>query len=600
MRRVGPYELVSKLGAGGMAEVWMGRRVSLGGASKSLAIKLLAAHHLEKPEYRDMFVAEARLSMLLTHSNIVQVFDTGEDMGNAYMAMEWVDGCDLADLTKRLHAHGQRLSDEVIAFIVGEVLRALRYAHELTHEGSDATIVHRDISPQNVMLSVSGEVKLTDFGVARIAGDDTSGQYVKGKLRYMPPEQLRGRSRAPTIDLFAVGAILHELLDGQKFRGSALDEGELYGMILEGTYPPLSLDPGEVPIEIDQLRWGLLASRVEDRLPSARHALAKLRRWPGYRDASMELEELVRWAVGTEAPRTGLPAPPPAQLGGTVVLHAAAVVGPDGASWTPEMTTDRESVYEDSQTSRNPTRRMQPDTGRNPAVPDTDAERPISQVHPVPDPTQRRRRRPIWLPLAMVLIAFGFGLFSAGMFLGWFEPGPDPDARASATDPTAPADAAEDPDPPAEVVGEVEDPGPSPHDPDPEPEPDPDPIPEDDPVLEDEPILEDEPEPIAEDATRPEAPPAKKRRPAKVSVTLVTKHYDGLQVKIGSTEVEMAKKKTIELRPASYQISLRESDEGAWKPAGKITVEPEAQYRVTLLKPPLAKVEKVEQVETNE
>ena len=202
--RLGPYELTRHLGSGGMAEVWMARRAAGLAASKNLAVKRLARHLADKPEYREMFLAEARLSMLLSHSNIVHVFDAGEEQGEVFLAMEWIDGIDLAELGARLRSEGERLSVIAAAYVVAEVLTALAYAHDLRDEaGEQVTVVHRDISPQNVMLSVSGEVKLMDFGIARLASEETSGLHIKGKVRYMPPEQLRGDSRAPTIDLFA-------------------------------------------------------------------------------------------------------------------------------------------------------------------------------------------------------------------------------------------------------------------------------------------------------------------------------------------------------------------------------------------------------------
>ncbi|NJK31768.1 MAG: serine/threonine protein kinase, partial [Deltaproteobacteria bacterium] len=234
-RRLGPYELIQPLGAGGMAEVWMGRRVAMGGVSKTVAIKLLAGKVADNPEYQRLFMSEARLSMLLSNSNIVQVFDIGEDQGVAYMAMEWVDGLNLAQLCQRMAKAGERLAPVVSVYIVAELLRALAYAHGLSHEGNKVEIIHRDVSPQNVMLSVSGEIKLMDFGIARLSSEDTSGVYVKGKLRYMPPEQLRGNARKPTVDLFAVGAILHELLEFRRFRSQVVDARPgSYGMILDG------------------------------------------------------------------------------------------------------------------------------------------------------------------------------------------------------------------------------------------------------------------------------------------------------------------------------------------------------------------------------
>ncbi|MFO7564025.1 MAG: serine/threonine-protein kinase [Enhygromyxa sp.] len=292
-----------RIASGGMAEVWMGRRQAMGGASKAVAIKLLASHLGENPIYRRMFVDEARLTMMLTHSNVVQVFDVGEQGGRSFLIMEWVDGLDLTRLGESLHETGEQLDFAIVAHVIGEILRGLAYAHGLEEGEGRRGIVHRDISPHNVLCSVSGEVKITDFGVARLSSEDTSGVHVRGKLRYMPPEQVRGESKHATVDLFAVGAILHELLEGVRFR-AGYERDELFGMVLRGEVPPLSR-PG-VPAELVALRHALLAADRQARIQSANEALELLRRWPGYRNAADELAALVRARAGVAAPRTGL------------------------------------------------------------------------------------------------------------------------------------------------------------------------------------------------------------------------------------------------------------------------------------------------------
>jgi hypothetical protein len=144
------------------------------------------------------------------------------------------------------------------------------------------------------MLSVSGEVKVMDFGIARLSSEETSGMFVKGKIRYMPPEQFERGVRAPTLDLFAVGAILHELLDGRRFRSGDYEQAELLGMCLRGAVPPLTCPPARVPPVFEQLRKALLEPVAANRLQSARAAHRLLSGWPGDRDAKFELEEVVR------------------------------------------------------------------------------------------------------------------------------------------------------------------------------------------------------------------------------------------------------------------------------------------------------------------
>lgn len=297
--RLGPYELLRQVGTGGMGQVWLGRKAMVGGATKTFAIKLLAPRHVASSRHRAMFFDEARLSMSLEHSNIVKVHEVDERDGVVYMAMEWLDGLTLTQLNTAHRGRNKAIPPVITAFVIAQVLRALDYAHEVDHRGTRAPIVHRDISPQNVMLTVNGEVKLLDFGIARTISDETSGLYLKGKPRYMPPEQFFGFSRGPAIDLFAVGALLHELLDGGRvFRGEASDES-LIDMVRGGLVPELRAR--KVPPELDALRRELLAPEPE-RIASARLALKRLQAWSGYRDAGIELQTLVRTLAPSEGP----------------------------------------------------------------------------------------------------------------------------------------------------------------------------------------------------------------------------------------------------------------------------------------------------------
>ncbi|MCH9688911.1 MAG: protein kinase [Deltaproteobacteria bacterium] len=329
---LGQYALVRRIGAGGMAEVWMGRRHGVGGAQKTVAIKRMLPEIAAEARHRRMFLEEARLSMLMSHSNVVQVFDAAEQQGQPYLVMEWVDGLDLAQLCAQLRARGQAWPAPLAGYIVGEILRGLGYAHHLIHEGQPRCVVHRDVSPHNVLVSTSGEVKVTDFGVARLATDETSGAHIKGKLRYMAPEHLAGRSRDPAVDLFSVGAILHELLEGVRFRDEE-DQDALYGQIMGKELPALTRT--DVPPELASLRQGLLQPEPRQRIPSASRALEYLSAWAGYRNASTELATLCRREMGVLGPRSG--------------IEASAVAG--GSSPPVGSTTTRATVTGATRTS---------------------------------------------------------------------------------------------------------------------------------------------------------------------------------------------------------------------------------------------------------
>ena len=287
-----------------MAEVWVARRALGRKGSKFVALKLIVDHYVGDERYTRMFRAEAELAALLSHANIVQVFDEGEEDGRSYLVMEWVDGLNLLKLGAVLAL----LDDEdrrhrVIAYIIGQLLYALGYAHSITsYDGSPLGVVHRDVSPQNVMISNHGEVKLTDFGVAYHVMEESSGIHVKGKVRYMSPEQLQGKTRSPTVDLYAVGALLHELLDGKKFRNEFDDGQEMFTAVLSGEIPPLSRS---APPELDELRLRLLEPDPAHRIQSAEEAIEYLRQFPDYGDARGELTKLCGGLTGIVRPRVG-------------------------------------------------------------------------------------------------------------------------------------------------------------------------------------------------------------------------------------------------------------------------------------------------------
>lgn len=285
-----------------MAQVWLARRAGLGGADKPCALKLPLPHLAEDARFRRMFLAEARLAMRLSHGSIVGTFDVGEDDDNLYIAMEWVDGLDLACFAEGLRNAGLVLPVSVAAHVVGEILAALDYAHTFCIGGRPQGIIHRDVSPHNVLVSAAGEARLTDFGIARIVHEETSQEHTKGKLRYMPAEHLRGQATQRS-DLFAVGAILHELLDGRKFRDGVTGEG-FFGQILDGVVPPLSRR--DVPPQIERLRLGLLEPDQARRIPTAEAALAMLSSWPGFRNERVALRQLVRRHLGPDVRASGL------------------------------------------------------------------------------------------------------------------------------------------------------------------------------------------------------------------------------------------------------------------------------------------------------
>ena len=212
---VGKYEILSAIGRGGMATVHQARLHGPAGATKQVALKLIHPHLAQDKGFVLMFFDEMRVAMALSHRNIVQTFDAGRHEDSHYLVMELMDGGSLSGLLHRLPP-GEQLPLDIALFVAAEVCAALDYAHQFRRgPGQEIGVVHRDVSPSNILLSRQGDVKLADFGVARAAGrlNVTVAGMTKGKLAYMAPEQASGQVE-PRSDLFSVGAVLYALLTG--------------------------------------------------------------------------------------------------------------------------------------------------------------------------------------------------------------------------------------------------------------------------------------------------------------------------------------------------------------------------------------------------
>jgi serine/threonine-protein kinase len=213
--RLGPYELLRRIATGGMAEVYLARRGGPHGFQKIVAVKRILPQFVRDADFVAMFVDEARVCARLGHPNIVQVFDFGEQEGELYMAMEYVDGTTGARLIRAAAARGEEIPLDVCLHITLSILHALEYAHGARDdEGKPLSLVHRDVSPGNVLIDRSGAVKLTDFGIARAAEIErrTDAGQLKGKLGYMSPEQVVGRDLDARSDIFTLGIVLAEML----------------------------------------------------------------------------------------------------------------------------------------------------------------------------------------------------------------------------------------------------------------------------------------------------------------------------------------------------------------------------------------------------
>jgi len=267
---------------GGMGTVELSLRRE-GGFRRLCAVKRLHPHLLQDEDLRAMFVDEARIAGLLRHANVVSVLDVGEDESGPFLVMDYVDGVTLSAILHRHASHEQLLPVQLCARIGADIARGLQVAHELTaHDGQVLDIVHRDVSPQNVLVGFDGQVRLADFGIARALGRSsklTADGVIKGKLGYQAPEQLRFEEASARSDLFALGVVLYELLSGKRLYKSlsrSPTEVPVPLRILQEPPPDIGDERADVPPELTELLFELLAKRREDRPESARVVAARL------------------------------------------------------------------------------------------------------------------------------------------------------------------------------------------------------------------------------------------------------------------------------------------------------------------------------------
>jgi serine/threonine protein kinase len=211
------YVIVEYLAEGGMGAIYLGKKLGVGGFEKEVVLKQLLPEFTREPKFIDLFLREARLSASLEHANIVHTIDLVNAGDDYFMVMEYVKGGDLRTLLKRVRRRHKRFMPQAGVFIGHEILEALAYAHAKTaHDGRPLNLIHRDISPSNILLSGAGEVKLTDFGIAKASTHRSVFYKVKGKVGYMSPEQARGETVDARSDLFSLGVVLYEVLVGER------------------------------------------------------------------------------------------------------------------------------------------------------------------------------------------------------------------------------------------------------------------------------------------------------------------------------------------------------------------------------------------------
>lgn len=266
----GPYAIVGRLALGGMAEILLAREDSPGAGSRYLVVKRILAEYEQDAAFVEMFLDEARIMMRLRHPNVTHVYKFGKQDETHYIAMEWVQGASLGKLIRRARKSGG-IPPQIACKIMSRVAEALDHAHEATGEdGQPLGIVHRDVTPDNIMISYDGAVKLLDFGIARAAtrAHKTQAGVVKGKFAYMAPEQCRAKDLDHRVDIFAMGICLYESLTGRPLYRRET-EFETMEAIVRGAIPKLSDRIRNAPEPLEDIISTCLAKKRDDRFENA-------------------------------------------------------------------------------------------------------------------------------------------------------------------------------------------------------------------------------------------------------------------------------------------------------------------------------------------
>lgn len=273
-QRFGKYQILERIATGGVAEIYRARLDGIGGFSRTFAIKRILPHLTRNQEFVHMLVEEAKIAGLLSHANIVQILDLGSVGEHYFIAMEYVNGRDLSHILDRCAQKGITLPVPHAVYVIIEILKALDYAHNRQVMRGGRTvplnIIHRDVSPGNVLISFQGEVKLTDFGIAKASttAAETVTGVVKGRYDYASPEQARGEPIDQRADLFAVGVLLYELLTGHHPFRQPTEVATLEAIKKTRVTPPSEVNP-DVPYSLDLVVQRCLAPDLAERYPVA-------------------------------------------------------------------------------------------------------------------------------------------------------------------------------------------------------------------------------------------------------------------------------------------------------------------------------------------
>jgi serine/threonine-protein kinase len=399
---LGRYEVVGHLATGGMAEILLGRLVGPSGFERPVVLKRILPHLARTRSFVDMFLDEARIVARIRHPNVVAVHELGREGEELYLVMEYVEGESLGGLMRRMWMRDEELGYQLAAHVVAEACAGLHAAHELEDDsGRKQHLVHRDVSPHNLMVTYSGQVKVLDFGIAKAADRITrteAGQ-VKGKFEYMSPEQCRGRPLDRRSDVFALGVVLYELTTSRRLFKRSHELAALKAICEQPVVPPSRVAAGYPP-ELERICMRALSRRREDRYATAtdmrRDLLAALRTFEGSAMQEEALADLMRalFADRIEDKQDML-----RRFRAGAALTSVPVAEPDETVEIPVFFDDHGSIVGDAHT----------DAERE-AEPEPDAPSPATTATSATTSRSLRARTPL---LAGVLLSAGAAALAA-------------------------------------------------------------------------------------------------------------------------------------------------------------------------------------------
>ncbi|MGQ0505438.1 MAG: protein kinase domain-containing protein [Myxococcaceae bacterium] len=301
--RIGKYKIVRRLAVGGMGEVFLARHEGPAGFSKTLVVKRILAHLASELQFVEMFLNEARLAAMVSHPNVVQIFELGEDEGSYFMAMEYIQGRSVRAIETKLQRSGRMFDPSLAAYLAAHALQGLHHAHEMRDDrGEPFQIVHRDVSPDNILIGYGGVVKLLDFGIAKaVAAAANQTGTLRGKFAYMSFEQLTGSPLDRRADIYSMGSVLYEMVTGQLPYVGA-HPAFIASMMRTRPVAP-SLHNPKVPLELDSILFKALAMEADKRFQTAEEMGDALMEFASRREklTSIQVDSFLRRAFDEDS-----------------------------------------------------------------------------------------------------------------------------------------------------------------------------------------------------------------------------------------------------------------------------------------------------------